>query len=375
MKPRNIVLILLIIAQAIQAFTFNSTDKSDLTKVNEPMDIAIAGLSHDHVHGILRQLNRSDMHLVGIWETNLELAKKYSIRYGFNIDIVYTSLDKMLEDVKPQAVLGFGSTFDHLALVEASAHRGIHVMVEKPMAVNMDHALKMEALIKKHDIKFLVNYETTWYATHHRIKELIDEGSIGPLRKIVVHDGHEGPREIGCSEEFLSWLTDPILNGGGAVTDFGCYGANLITWLTQGKKPSQVVATLQQIKPDVYPRVDDEANILLTYPDAVGIIQASWNWPFGRKDMEVYGKEGWLIADNRESLRLRLPGEKTTHQQTLDTPWLPYDDPFKYFMGVIRGEVIMAPFALSSLENNMIVVQILDAAKESARTNSAIQIR
>ena len=78
--------------------------------------------------------------------------------------------------------------------------------------------------------------------------------------------------------EFLRWLTDPVLNGGGALTDFGCYGANLFTWLMGNVRPLSVSAVTQTFKPDVYPRVDDEATIVVTWPAAVGIIQA-WNCP------------------------------------------------------------------------------------------------
>ena len=63
------------------------------------------------------------------------------------------------------------------------------------------------------------------------------EHAVGEIRKMVVHDGHQGPKEIGCSAEFLSWLTDPVKNGGGALVDFGCYGAYPMTWLMKGNTP------------------------------------------------------------------------------------------------------------------------------------------
>ena len=84
----------------------------------------------------------------------------------------------------------------------------------------------------------------------------------------MVKSGHQGPKEIGCSADFLNWLTDPVKNGGGAVVDFGCYGANLMTGLMNGKAPVSVTAVLRHIKPDVYPKVDDDATILLEYPGA-----------------------------------------------------------------------------------------------------------
>jgi predicted dehydrogenase len=73
-----------------------------------------------------------------------------------------------------------------------------------------------------------------------------------------------------AAPEFLQWLTDPVLNGGGALTDFGCYGADLATWFMNGETPLTVTAVTQQIKPDLYPKVDDEATIILAYKKGTG---------------------------------------------------------------------------------------------------------
>jgi predicted dehydrogenase len=156
----------------------------------------------------------------------------------------------MIANAKPQAVCDFRSTYEHLETVEKCAPLKIHVMVEKPLAVNMIHALKMESLAKKYGIHLITNYETTWYGSHHQAYDLIyNQHKIGDIRKVVIMDGHRGPKEIGCSKEFLSWLTDPIKNGGGAIMDFGCYGADIMTWLMKGEEPISVTATVQTNKP------------------------------------------------------------------------------------------------------------------------------
>ena len=92
----------------------------------------------------------------------------------------------------------------------------------------------------------------------------------GEIRKMVAMDGHKGPKEINVQPEFLDWLTDPVRNGGGALFDFGCYGANLMTWLMDNQRPLAVTAVTQQNKPAIYPRVDDEATILVEYPKRAG---------------------------------------------------------------------------------------------------------
>ncbi|MGH9916552.1 MAG: Gfo/Idh/MocA family protein, partial [Pyrinomonadaceae bacterium] len=175
-------------------------------------------MSHGHVHGILNRPDRGDIQIVGIYEPNRKLVERYAKQYGLREDLFFTDLDQMLDSVRPTAVTAFGSTYDHLKVVQACAPRGIHVMVEKPLAVNLKHALTIEALAKKHAIHVLTNYETTWYSSTQALDDLIHKRQvIGPIRKIVVHDGHPGPKEIGVNEEFLEWLIDPVRNGGGAL--------------------------------------------------------------------------------------------------------------------------------------------------------------
>jgi len=196
------------------------------------------------------------------------------------------------------------------------------------------------------------------------------ENVIGDIRKMVVHDGHQGPKEIGCSPEFLAWLTDPVKNGGGALTDFGCYGANLMTWLMKGKSPVAVRAVTKQIKPNIYPNVDDDATILLEYENATGIVEASWNWPFGIKDLEVFGTTGYLHAVDGNTLRQR---KKDTYDAVaIKRPV--YTHNIKYFADVLNGKIDPVN-DLSSLENNLVVVKILEAARESAKEGKRIVLK
>lgn len=223
------------------------------SSTNSTLRVAVAGTSHGHVSWILNRKNKPDVQVVGIYEPNRELAERHIRQFGLNKDIFYTDLKTMLDAVKPEAVVAFGSIYEHLAAVENCAPRGIHVMVEKPLATNVKDALKMESLAKQHGIHLLTNYETSWYATTEKTYQLLnDSNSVGKLKKAVFHHGHQGPKEIGVSKEFLQWLTDPLQNGGGALIDFGCYGANIMTYLTKGSEPTSVTAVTRQFKPHIY---------------------------------------------------------------------------------------------------------------------------
>lgn len=343
----------------------------------KPIRLAIAGTTHGHTSFILGRKDKTDFQLVGIFETNAELAQNLAKKYGFNLTLVFNKLDQMLDEVKPEAVVAFGSIFEHMAVVEACAPRGIHVMVEKPLATTFAHAVRMKALAEKHDIQLLTNFETSWYPSTAKSFQLVNDSNfIGQIRKVVIHDGHQGPKEIGCDQYFLNWLTDPIQNGGGALIDFGCYGANLMTYLQKGQEPLSVTAVTRNFKPEIYPKVDDEATIIVTYPKSQCIIQASWNWPFGRKDMELYGDSGYIISADRKNMRLRNNAMNSERAiQVSSNEIAVYEDPFSYFFDVIRGKIKMTKYDPYSLDNNVLVVKILDAARESAKTGKTVLLK
>jgi predicted dehydrogenase len=354
------------------AIALSVTAQND-TASKKPMRVAVVGLVHAHVHWILGREKKGDIEIVGIAEPNRQLAEAFSKQHGYSMGIVYSSMEEMIEKTKPEAVYAFNSIFDHLKVVEYCAPKGIHVMVEKPLAVSAEHANKMLALAKKFNIHLLTNYETTWYGSNEKAYQLVKKENItGDIRKIVFHTGHQGPVEIGCNKEFLDWLTDPVLNGAGALTDFGCYGADVATWLMDGEHPETVTAVTQQIKPQLYPKVDDEATIILTYKKAQVIIQASWNWPYGRKDMEVYGVKGYVFCKDGTHMMIRESDKQPPVADSATALPADRNDPFVYFTNVIRGNIAIQQYDLSAPATNMIVVKILEAAKHAAKTGKTV---
>lgn len=333
--------------------------------------VVIAGLVHGHASGFLeRYQHRPDLEIVGVAEPDRALFEKYAGKFNLDKKLYYADLDEAIQKTHPDAVLGYTSTYDHRRVIEISARHHVAVMVEKPLAVSAEDAHAIQDVARSAKTPVLVNYETTWYRSNHAAYDLVHDGSMGDVRKIVVHDGHQGPKEIGVQPEFFAWLTDPKLDGAGALFDFGCYGSDLATWLMDGRRPDTVTAVTQQIKPEIYSHVDDEATVVLTYPKAVAIIQASWNWPFDRKDMEVYGQHGQVFTVKRDDVRVRITGdEKVVPGKPIAAP---YDDSISELRAVVLDGA--KPDALTALETNMIVVEILDAARRSARSGTTIRL-
>ena len=359
-------------AWVLVALSFGSSASAQTAPAGRPLKLVIAGLVHGHVHSFLHSaVDRSDVQLVGVYEPDPALLAATLAERKLPSSVGFTDLEKMLTETAPEAMAIFSSTGDHPALVAAAAKHHVHAMMEKPLAVSVADGDAIARSAKDGGIHVIVNYETTWYPSMAETWRLMKQPSAGRVRKLVAMDGHEGPKEINVQPEFLAWLTDPVKNGGGALYDFGCYGANLMTWLMENERPRSVFALTQQQKPAIYARVDDEATILVEYAGAQGIIQASWNWPFGRKDFEVYTEHAYAIATGGGTLRVRTGQQE---ERTTAPPPLPPDlqDSISYLTAVVRGT--RAPDGPSSLANNLIVTEILAAARESAQTGKAVRL-
>lgn len=336
------------------------------------LKVVVAGLNHDHVHNILRAYTNNEINIIGIAEPNKALWKKYGALYHLPDSLFSGNLQTLLKTKKPDAVLGYNEVAGHLGIVQICAPLQIPVMVEKPLAATLQQAKEIEALSKQYNCPVLTNYETTWYPSYRSVYNTIATDSLGKIKKMVFHDGHQGPKEINCSPEFLSWLTDPVLNGAGALNDFGCYGADLMIWLMHGQRPVAVTAVTRHYKPNVYPKVDDDATIIVEYPNATGLIEGSWNWPFGIKDMEVFCETGYLHALDNTNITSRRREKILGSEQAAALP-SPINDPIAYLTAVLHHQ-LTATDDLSSLQVNMIAMEILDAAKRSAASGKRIAL-
>jgi predicted dehydrogenase len=330
-----------------------------------PLRIGIVGMVHGHVEGLLWQASqRQDLKIVGIYEPDRSVFDRLAAKYKLDPALYHASLAEMLDAAKPEAVSVMSSIHDHLAAVEACAPRGVHLLLEKPLAYGRGDAERMAALAREHGVLVLTNFETSWYASVREARRMVESGERAPIRKMVFRHGHKGPKEIGCSPEFVAWLTDPAQNGGGAIVDFGCYGAVISTWMMNRQRPTRVTASAATLKPSVYPRVDDDATIVLTYPTATAVIEASWCWTHDNKEMDVYTERGSIHAAKWDELSIR---EENAPAKPVKPPAKPpeLENEWTYLRKVIRGECAVDP--LSSLETNVIVAEILDEARRQVR--------
>ncbi len=343
---------------------------------NPKTRLAIIGLDHDHVWGLLKDVaGEPEAELVAVAEPRPELVARAKSRVPASVKF-YSNYVQMLDEAKPEAVIVTTENDRHLEILRECAKRHIHYSTEKPMATNAADAREMERLANQAGIKVMVNYWNAWVAPTHEVFHRVRAGQVGPVQKIIVQYGHKGPKEIGVSEYFADWLYDPVKNGGGAIMDFGCYGAEWAVWLKG--RPARVSAIAQKLKTDQHNKVDDDATIVLDYPDGEVIIEASWNWPYSMGQVQVFGPKGSLLATGSElfyrsaedrGAKTSLEGERIA----LDPPARETSNAISYFVDCIRHDKPIEDPVSAKL--NVQVMDILDAARESVRTGQQQELR
>jgi predicted dehydrogenase len=352
--------------------TFASLSSAQQTKTR----IAIVGLDHDHVWELLHYIaSEPQGELVAIADNHPDLVEKAKAQVNATVKF-FPGYIEMLDQIKPEAVFVTTENDKHLDILRECAKRHIHYSTEKPMATNAADALTMEQLAETGGIKLMVNYWNAWTASSHELYRRVKSGEVGPIRKIIVQYGHEGPKEIGISKEFGDWLYDPVKNGGGAIMDFGCYGAEMALWLRG--RPLRVHATTRKLKASQNNRVDDDATILLDYPDATAVLEPSWDWSYSMDRTYVFGGKASLLSTRTDLFEHSSSGQGATPTPdgtglTLSSVPHEMSNPIAYMIDRIRNNKPVDDPLSGKL--NIQVMEILDAARESARTGRVVDLR
>ncbi len=331
--------------------------------------MAIVGLVHSHVWGHLSTVLKSgQVKLVGIAETNPDLiaeAKKDLAKANKDAPF-FSDYKKMLDETKPDFIWAFVENNRHAEIVEAAAPRKIHILFEKPLASTYKDALKIRDLASKYQIKVMCNYQMAWWPANYAAKAVADAGELGQVWRLHGVVGHGGPGNKGArGQYFFEWLTDPVKNGAGALMDFGCYNALWSLWYMG--KPESVYAQVNHLRPETFPKVEDNSTMVLHYKNGVGIFEGSWDLPRSFQDLEVFGIKGSLYMQNGKVEQRQGRETKAVELKPLSPE---RSEPISYMLWAIKNNKPIE--GLTALDINVGVVQIIEAAKESVKTGRAI---
>lgn len=336
--------------------------------------IAVIGLVHSHVWGHLRtMIDGKSATLVGVSEPNSELAAE-AIKMGVARDLIYSAYEKMLDEKKPDIVWAFVENNRHLEIAKACAPRHINLIFEKPLAATYDQARQIKSLAQKYDIRVMTNYQMAWWPANYVAKAAVDRGEIGKAWRLHGIVGHGGPGSEGVRNKyFFAWLTDPVKNGGGALMDFGCYNALWSLWYLG--PPKTVYARVNHLRPERFPKVEDNADLILGYEKGVGIFEGSWDLPRSYQDLEVFGwgedgKSGRVYMDHKG-----VDLERDNKIEHLPLTALDADarEPVAYMVSRIRERKPIE--GLTAVDINVQVIRIIDLAKESVKTGRAVNFQ
>jgi len=331
--------------------------------------IAVVGLVHSHVWGHLGTILKGQhATLAGIAETVPELIAEAK-RRGAPESAFHADWREMIDQTKPAIVWAFVENNRHLEIVEYCAPRKVHVMFEKPLASEWRDALKIRDLARKHSIEVMTNYQMAWWAPNYAAKKLADSGELGRvwrLRGVVGHGGPGGP--TGLNKWFFNWLTDPVQNGAGSLMDFGCYNALWSLWYLG--RPETVYAQTNQLRPETFPKVEDNSTMILKYKNGVGLFEGSWDLPRSFQDLEVFGLGGSVYM-TREAIKVRK-GRGAEESPAVEPLPAERAEPIAYMVDRVRNrQPLDGPVAL---DINVDVVEIIEAAKRSVATGAAVKL-
>jgi predicted dehydrogenase len=240
--------------------------------MNDKLRVGVLGMTHDHLWGNLTHLDASPMgELVAAADPNQELREK--AKEQFNCPLVFDSYEELLENVDVDAVYIYSDHVTSADLTVLAAENGKHIMVEKAMAATLADAERMLAAARANSVQLMVNWPFAWDPGLQKAIELVESGAIGRLYYVKHRGAHGGPMEFGHSHFFYDWLYDERLGGGGAIIDYGCYGAALARYLLG--QPSKVSAVAGHLAKE-YVTLDDNAIFVMQWPDAMAQMEASW---------------------------------------------------------------------------------------------------
>lgn len=336
--------------------------------------VGVLGLTHDHIWGNLDRLTQlKAAELVGVAEPDVGLRAKFQERYGDKI--IVADYDALLEGAHDlQAVFVFADNRTTAELGARAAERGLHVMLEKPMAPNLALADRLATAGRRAGVHVMINFPHYWNPKLREAYRLVQDGAIGEVFKLRYAGGHAGPREIGCSPIFCDWLYDAAKNGAGALADQGGYGATVCRWFLG--RPSRVIAMGGRLTKDDISDLDN-AVILLRYQRAIGVAETSWSWIGGLPTAGpvAYGTEGTLVAHGaREAAGITLMTRDQREPVILDAPPLPEGEETApaYFISHILADRPIE--GLVSPEIGRDAQEILEAALMSIRIGSEVPL-
>lgn len=236
-----------------------------------------------------------DAEVLAVASPTEEHVRTFAERRG--IPHWFTDYRRLLEMPEIELVV-FGIPNDlHCQAVVDAARAGKHVVLEKPMALNLAECDRMIEACRAANVKLMYAEELCFAPKYVRLKGLVDSGALGQVHLVKQSEKHDGPH--------TPWFYDTRRSGGGVTLDMGCHAIQFFRWLLSGPdgrakpKPKSVYAQMLNTVHRERTEADDEALIIVEFENGVTCLaEESWSKPGGMDDRaEVFGSAGLAYAD------------------------------------------------------------------------------
>ena len=331
------------------------------------MKIAFAGTGYiNKIHAQAAQ--NLELELAAVVNHKTDSMVDFGKRFG--ISHQYETVEIMLQEGGVEALVVSTPNYLHAPQTITALKAGVHVMVEKPMAMNAQEAGQMCEAADKSGAVLMVAHCWRFDPDVLWLKEQSKKlGKIVRTKGIGVHT-HWGPS---------GWFTQKEFAGGGAMADMGIHALDTARFLLGDPKPVSVYAKIGTYYKDF--NVDDTGVIIVEWDNGtISYIESGWWQPHAdgpEAATQVYGTEGF---GELFPTRLELPNRKEERIDIIDSgfefprkehcPQSLYDDQLKYFVECIEKKQMPVPGGLEGLMN----MKVVDAAYESSRTGKVVEI-
>lgn len=216
-------------------------------------------------------------------------AAAFADRHG--IPRPMTDYRRLLELGEVDMVVVGAPNHLHCQIALDAAAAGKHVVMEKPLCLNLEEADRMIAACDRANVKLMYAEELCFAPKYVRLKQLLDSGALGSPTLIKQSEKHDGPH----ADHF--W--DVQRSGGGVTMDMGCHAIEFFRWMLDRRPIRTVFAQMSTQVHGARTRGDDNALLILEFEgDVVCMAEESWTKPGGMDDRaEVYGSQGVAYAD------------------------------------------------------------------------------
>ncbi|MBI4978100.1 MAG: Gfo/Idh/MocA family oxidoreductase [Spirochaetes bacterium] len=257
------------------------------------------GIGKSHLKGYQ---SHPDAEIVAVCDLNQELGAQIAAEY--KVPKIFTDAEKMFKECELDAVSVCTPNKFHAPLTMTALEHGLHVLCEKPMAMNTDEAIQMNDLAKKKKKNLMINFSYRFNPMSYALKQEVDKGTFGDIYfgRTVWHRRRGMPK-------FGGWFGDKELSGGGPLIDLGVHRVDLALWLMGYPEPVSVfgstynpIAMEQAKKENKKYTVEDLACGIVKFKNgATLIVEASWAANIKDKEemnTRLCGTKGGLMQYN-----------------------------------------------------------------------------